>query len=648
MSDSSPSRTMSTTPASDAALQGRIPLAQPGQTGPRPVTGRWQSTRLRVEGFAARPRAQTVSSPTAPAPPDDYLAARSVPTTGDPNDPDFKPGLPQRRRSRTLSLSNPLKRQSRPPVISPVEEHQQSNIPPSPDDIDPNYIQARNRYNQQVVDFLDAIDPEVSTMTNLADVQNSLFVPNLGAYLDRSRPFRLTRPPEKPKLDVEKPLPEPPIDGVERHDTDASSIIRAGEYLVMPAGCVDWGKLTDKERRELDEYVHFLLTSKRERMRRAWRGFKQYVGTPLGAFVVTYASLLTFWGATWVLFIIGWLSGGSRQKYFIEICDQILTALFCTVGIGLAPFRAVDTYHMINIARLHTKSLRLRDERHLEPLPDKNDLPADEATKRRERVLSEREQLLLEYHQNKFSSSHTFYRPHETDTHRAFPLDLLIAVVCILDCHSLFQIALGSATWSISYHKEYKSILTSVILSLSISCNITGGVIIAIGNRRTRKQDVLERRLHEALSEEAIRRKEKAHRKQIMHESLEHKEARLKAEKEAEPGVMEQVKDKVTDEVGAGSSTGLLDRITGRRSEDLGSRHGRKTSRDLHDLERSGSASAVLEKRRGTDSTLVPSPVVPQHAKSAKGSLDMGYAKRAALDKAETPKTVHETDDEHR
>ena len=375
-------------------------------------------------------------------------------------------------------------------------------------------------------------------MTNLADMQNSLFLPNLGAYLDRARPFRLSRPP-----DNEKPLPkrpqsiseEPstPPTGVDRSDTE---LIQAGEYLVMPAGVVDWGTISDEERQELDEYVHYLLTSKRERLRRSWRGFKQYVRTPLGAFVVIYASLLTFWGAAWVLFIIGWLSAGARQKYFVEICDQVLTALFCTVGIGLAPFRAVDTYHMIYITMLHSKSLRLRRERHLPALPDENDLPQDETVKQREHVLSEYEQLLLEYHQTKFSSTHStwrfllsiilrlrlaaFYRPHETETHNAFPLNYLVAVVCVLDCHSLFQIALGSATWSISYHHNYKRILTAIILSFSICCNISGGILITIGNRVSRKKEVLERRLYEALSEEAIRRREKLRKKKIMHETL--------------------------------------------------------------------------------------------------------------------------------
>lgn len=54
----------------------------------------------------------------------------------------------------------------------------------------------------------------------------------------------------------------------------------------------------------------------------------------LGAFVTIYAFLITFWGAAWVFFIIGWISVGGRQAYFIEVCDQVLTALFAVMGDG--------------------------------------------------------------------------------------------------------------------------------------------------------------------------------------------------------------------------------------------------------------------------------------------------------------------------
>jgi len=102
-----------------------------------------------------------------------------------------------------------------------------------------------------------------------------------------------------------------------------------------------------------------------------------------------------------------------------------------------------------------------------------------------------------------------FYRPHETKTHRAFPLDLLIVVVSLLDAHSLWQIALGSITWSVSYHHDWKHTVTAVILSCSITTNIAAGLVITVGNRRTRKKEVLEELLHQAVTEEAIHRKEK-------------------------------------------------------------------------------------------------------------------------------------------
>jgi hypothetical protein len=63
-------------------------------------------------------------------------------------------------------------------------------------------------------------------------------------------------------------------------------------------------------------------------------------------------------------------------------------------------------------------------------------------------------------HAPQFHASHTYYRFHETSTHRAFPvsaddryrtasadvrswqLDLMIVIVCLLDCHSLLQATL--------------------------------------------------------------------------------------------------------------------------------------------------------------------------------------------------------------
>lgn len=192
------------------------------------------------------------------------------------------------------------------------------------------------------------------------------------------------------------------------------------------------------------------------------------------------------------------------------------------MGDGLAPFRAVDTYHMIFIAHYTHLTWKIRRKRSLPDLKNKNDLPAQRETevdvefgdtpKEDEyefSVLDQRQQLRLIHHQNKFSRSHTFYKPHETVTHHAFPLRMLVAIVVILDCHSILQIALGACTWSMEPPKHRPFALTTVILCCSITCNITGGVLIMLGDRRSRKKDVVERLFRQQLTEEAMKKMEK-------------------------------------------------------------------------------------------------------------------------------------------
>lgn len=88
-----------------------------------------------------------------------------------------------------------------------------------------------------------------------------------------------------------------------------------------------------------------------------------------------YGVLVTFWGTAIVLFIFRWIDAGSRRRYWIEICDQILCALFAAVGLGFAPFRAVDTYRMVHIAHFHHLTWERRQKLALPELRDPNDLP---------------------------------------------------------------------------------------------------------------------------------------------------------------------------------------------------------------------------------------------------------------------------------
>lgn len=242
----------------------------------------------------------------------------------------------------------------------------------------------------------------------------------------------------------------------------------------------------------------------------------------MGFLVTLYATLITLFGLAWVLFLIGWINVGGKQIYVVHIIDSVLVALFAIVGDGLAPFRAIDTYHMIYIAHYHHFTWSRRKKEMLPELHDHNDLPAGNAPIAGPRtvdpedpekqweftVLTPKQQEKLEHHQEKFCKSHSFYKPHETETHYAFPLRFLVAIVVLLDCHSLLQISLGACTWGI-YYKNRPFAITTVILICSITCNATAGLLIWLGDKRTRKKDVLERMNRQELTEEAIKEVEK-------------------------------------------------------------------------------------------------------------------------------------------
>ena len=221
------------------------------------------------------------------------------------------------------------------------------------------------------------------------------------------------------------------------------------------------------------------------------------------------------------------------------------------MGDGLAPFRVWDTYNTIFVVHYYSLTKRIRKERQLPKLENKNDLPTerrrselvqqsdidleDLAAVRASRekanddkseedqevvskygkgrpdeytVLSPKQQASLELHQRRLARSHTFYKPHETYTHHAFPISFLIVIIVLCDLHSALQIALGTTTWSISYHVRPFA-LTTVILCCSICANIAAGIMIMVGDRKTRKTEVFEKMFRQKLTKRAMKKIDK-------------------------------------------------------------------------------------------------------------------------------------------
>ena len=358
-----------------------------------------------------------------------------------------------------------------------------------------------------------------------------------------------------------------------RRSNTITSRLSESHYAALPHGRTLEG-WSEEEKWELDDRVRHMLHSRRAKFKRQMKGFGQYVRRPLGFFVTLYATLITLFGLAWVLFLIGWIYVGSKQDYTIHIIDSVLVALFAVMGDGLAPFRAVDTYHTIFIVRYHRIMENARKKRAAE-LSANEATSSDSVLESREgrssgkaaekqaageadtltqepthtgtipaitvdgagppanledgtveqgkdleseydgyEALTPKQRKRLEHHQKKLSKSHSFYKPHETYTHYAFPLGHLIAVIVLLDCHSCLQISLGATTWGIDYHHRPFAI-TTVILCVSITCNITAGLVIMFGDRQTRKKDVKELLDRQALTGDAIKKVEHKREKKL-------------------------------------------------------------------------------------------------------------------------------------
>ncbi|PTB61522.1 hypothetical protein BBK36DRAFT_1094956, partial [Trichoderma citrinoviride] len=245
-----------------------------------------------------------------------------------------------------------------------------------------------DEYGEGLVDWLDIIDPEVQTLSTLTNVQNSLFVPDLGPWINRRPTYVLSQReagthgrPGRPAEREEERLPEIPDEearvetGVEptaETETAAPTTLRRSDtitsrltdshYAALPHGFSLEG-WTEEEKRELDDRVRHMLHSRRSRFKRTMKGFGQYVRRPLGFFVTLYATLITLFGLAWVLFLIGWIYVGDKQVYTIHIIDSVLVALFAIMGDGLAPFRAVDTYHMAFVVHYSRKIAKAKKQK---------------------------------------------------------------------------------------------------------------------------------------------------------------------------------------------------------------------------------------------------------------------------------------------
>ena len=149
----------------------------------------------------------------------------------------------------------------------------------------------------------------MSTLTTLTNVQNSLFVPDLGRWINRRPTYNLSRAPTRRRDEPTTPGLTPMVTAQEAktngHEPDTeplaqtpsiqrtwswqrrppvqrshsiSSEMTDSHYAVLPHGVSldDW---SEEDKEALDDHVRHMLHSKRSKFKQSMKAFGQYVRT---------------------------------------------------------------------------------------------------------------------------------------------------------------------------------------------------------------------------------------------------------------------------------------------------------------------------------------------------------------------------------
>ncbi|KIM20418.1 hypothetical protein M408DRAFT_82027 [Serendipita vermifera MAFF 305830] len=318
---------------------------------------------------------------------------------------------------------------------------------------------ASELHHSDIVEHLDVIDAHISTVSHLSNAANSILIPPLSFY---SRKPVITLPTRIATVDEER------------------------------------GESAD----ELDVHVEELLTRK-QKIRRSLQGLWAFLKTPIGVVTAIYGIAVVFWGAA-IVFFLGKLINlhdDYLQGFWVEISSQVVNGLFTVQGVGFLPWRIMDTWNILWISHYDRLDQKLRARAKLPPLPDPSDIPDPQINSGHVQMLTNRQLEQLRRHQVRFLKSQTWYRPHATETHRAFSIKYALAICFFTDFNSVFQIILCGCMWGLNRFQR-PPWTTGSLIPLSFLCGIAAGILIWKGGERSKKTEEVEQRLREALEAE--------------------------------------------------------------------------------------------------------------------------------------------------
>jgi hypothetical protein len=141
---------------------------------------------------------------------------------------------------------------------------------------------------------------------------------------------------------------------------------------------------------------------------------------------------------------------------------------------------------------LRQKTHRLRKKQGLPPIEDPNDIEDPKDQEEYVSVLTEKERAKLKYQQEMFAKSQvsdtsycgmvpadsqTWYRPHATSTHRAFPMSWALWNTILMDLNSAFQCILCGCMWGLNQYQR-PAWTTGSLIPLGFLSGIGAGVLI--------------------------------------------------------------------------------------------------------------------------------------------------------------------------
>jgi len=154
---------------------------------------------------------------------------------------------------------------------------------------------------------------------------------------------------------------------------------------------------------------------------------------------------------------------------------------------------------MYKIWAYKRRTRKLRAKAGLPQLYDNDDLPDPAYDSAYVHVLNDKEQADLHNHQLKFQQSQTWYRPHGTETHRAFPIGTALLICLLIDGNSFFQIILCGTMWGLNRFQR-PAWSTGILIPASFLCGIIAAIFIWHGGQKTKRTKEVKERLRVALA----------------------------------------------------------------------------------------------------------------------------------------------------